>query len=57
MALYLNAKRERHSLNSLSVDSLRHCFNLVLIIDNCPKNFFKETTQKKGNSVMEMGGL
>lgn len=56
MVLYLNAKRERHSLNSLSVDSLSHCFNLVLITDNCQKNFLKET-QKKGNIVMKMGRL
>lgn len=44
MALYLNAKRERHSLNSLSVDSLSNFFNLVLIMDNSQKNFLKGTT-------------
>lgn len=56
MTLYLNAERKRHSLNPLNMDSLNHCFNLVLIIDNCQKNFFKETTIKKGNLVMKIGG-
>lgn len=57
MAVYLNAKRKSHSLNPLTGGSLNHNFNLVLTIDNCQKNFLKETAWKEENLVMKIEGI